>query len=785
MTKLYHTLHLLSEDEPCSNYHANNTGSTAVKPLCTCFLVLVMAMVFMSLTGTDAQARQSDADQLTDCPSGLTHYFGLDEDGNSATAYTDYVTGTEATCTTCPTPVAGLFAGAQLFDGTDEIDFATTANFNFPLAGSLSVEFWVKTDYKPNGNVVMVGRNATDSRMRWWVGMNQNGYAAFELWDQQNNGFTMTEDRGPKINDGKWHHIVAVREGGSNRNKLFVDGFAIADFEYFYKTDFSSVSPVNIGYLKLDDGYHFKGVLDEVMFYNRGLDNALVLSRYNSGAGNYCGPQTVKPLITTTPVTHAVAGQGYTYDVNATGKPLPVYSIVSGPQNLNIDASTGVITWMPGTAGSFNVVVRAANSEGQNEQAFTVDVKRSLGEQAGIVHHWMLNETSGTRYRDYYTPYFATATDVSKPTAISGAVSGGQRFDGQNHGLDVAESVNFNWGPEVNFSIEIWVRGTSTAADNQVFIGRDAKDSNVHWWLGTNAGGKAMFQLREMDYDGALIGGSGPLLTDGQWHQVVAVRDAETGMNKLFVDGAKVAEAQVAYQQGFSSVASVNIGYLNREHGYRFAGDLDEVKIFRRALTDAEIVNRFESTFNAITELTLFEGHFRNRMVNLVWETMNEVNLSNFGIERSVDGEFFEPIGDLQAIGNTNNKSSYNFSDKEPLQKMGYYRLKINKQDGLYTYSTIVTVENSALTTTSFTLYPNPVVNGEVAVEVADLAADEDATILLSDLSGKKMLEKQVRTNAEGVLTLRMPINGKLRPGIYNVTVITNAKSVSKKLVIL
>lgn len=79
------------------------------------------------------------------------------------------------------------------------------------------------------------------------------------------------------------------------------------------------------------------------------------------------------PAITSTPITTAVLNTPYTYDVDASGNPDPTYSLLVAPPGMTIDSTTGVISWTPTTAGSFNVTVQAANTVLPNaSQSFTI-----------------------------------------------------------------------------------------------------------------------------------------------------------------------------------------------------------------------------------------------------------------------------------------------------------------------------------------------------------------------------------------------------------------------------
>jgi lysophospholipase L1-like esterase len=80
-------------------------------------------------------------------------------------------------------------------------------------------------------------------------------------------------------------------------------------------------------------------------------------------------------------------------------------------------------------------------------------------------------------------------------------------------------------------------------------------------------------------------------LTDGKWHHIVAKRNAATNEVSVYVDGQKNASAIQAFTSGFSSSASLNIGHiLNANY---FVGDLDEVALYNKALSDEEITRHY------------------------------------------------------------------------------------------------------------------------------------------------------------------------------------------------
>ncbi|MEQ1667352.1 MAG: Ig-like domain-containing protein, partial [Sulfuriferula sp.] len=107
--------------------------------------------------------------------------------------------------------------------------------------------------------------------------------------------------------------------------------------------------------------------------YGYGLDDALTAYQTLLNGMNH------PPTITSTPPTTAMAGSPYTYVVKAIdpdGDTI-AFSLSLAPAGMTINASTGVISWMPGITqvGANAVTLRAADSHGvATTQSFSVMV---------------------------------------------------------------------------------------------------------------------------------------------------------------------------------------------------------------------------------------------------------------------------------------------------------------------------------------------------------------------------------------------------------------------------
>jgi hypothetical protein len=106
----------------------------------------------------------------------------------------------------------------------------------------------------------------------------------------------------------------------------------------------------------------------------------------SNSAGSDTQPFTIDvtepPTITSAPITTASVGQPYTYDVEATGNPLPTYALLEQPPGMTINPQTGVISWTPTTSGTVSVEVEASNSAGSDTQPFTIKVSNSATEDS-------------------------------------------------------------------------------------------------------------------------------------------------------------------------------------------------------------------------------------------------------------------------------------------------------------------------------------------------------------------------------------------------------------------
>ncbi len=163
-----------------------------------------------------------------------------------------------------------------------------------------------------------------------------------------------------------------------------------------------------------------------------------------------------------------------------------------------------------------------------------------------------------------------------------GEVAQGFEFDGDGDGVLVGSAPNLQLQ---DFTIEAWIRRSSTnlvstlPGDDGLFFGY----GTLGYGFGLDRFGGHPF-LTWIDID-SLIPISGIQITDTNWHHLAVTK---SGVNVVFyVDGA--AHPAVPYNRIFSFNTPAAVGARGDNFTGSFRGGVDELAIFNRALSAAEI----------------------------------------------------------------------------------------------------------------------------------------------------------------------------------------------------
>jgi hypothetical protein len=167
-------------------------------------------------------------------------------------------------------------------------------------------------------------------------------------------------------------------------------------------------------------------------------------------------------------------------------------------------------------------------------------------------------------------------------------------FDGDDHAL-LGTASDLNFGDATDFSVALWIKTTGWQNDAAIISNKDwDSGSNTGWVIAGEGGGSGSWQW---NYSGATGGRAdydppGPTLSDGQWHHLCVTHDRD-GMAKFYVDGAYQDERDISNSTGTIDAGYPTVIGTDGAEGtvwaYWFMGLIDDVRIYDRVLTAAEV----------------------------------------------------------------------------------------------------------------------------------------------------------------------------------------------------
>ena len=151
-------------------------------------------------------------------------------------------------------------------------------------------------------------------------------------------------------------------------------------------------------------------------------------------------------------------------------------------------------------------------------------------------------------------------------------------------------------------------------------------------------------------------------------------------------------------------------------------------------------------------------------------------------MERSFDGKQFDPIGQVQAAGNSSTVKDYQFSDPNVLEAEGnevIYRLRQVDMDGQFEYSSLVSLNMEDLKSESTQLkVANPVTGGSMQISLIN-TPESGGKLSLYSVNGQ--LIKSQRVSQSNLQQINIEV-GTLNTGIYILNYKFGQRQISKKI---
>ena len=155
------------------------------------------------------------------------------------------------------------------------------------------------------------------------------------------------------------------------------------------------------------------------------------------------------------------------------------------------------------------------------------------------------------------------------------------------------------------------------------------------------------------------------------------------------------------------------------------------------------------------------------------WNTANEINLSNYSIERSINETAFTAIASTPASANNGFSAAYSFVDVAPLARINYYRIKAVLANGQFLYSAAVKVLDNE-TKSQFAVQPNPVINKTVHISLINMKGN--CNMKLVSKQGATVFTRQITVSSNN--EIKNIVVGEVATGFYEV-IIANTNGIT------
>jgi PKD repeat protein len=263
---------------------------------------------------------------------------------------------------------------------------------------------------------------------------------------------------------------------------------------------------------------------------------------------------------------------------------------IEGPVTITSTQQNPVISFT--TAGRYKVSLTASN--GTKTVTKTID-------------NYILVVPSGSL--GAFFPFNGNIHDVGPNAIATTSLGAGVVFTNTDRKGKQGNTATFNGGTGVvaanhnacnfgtnDYSISCWV---NTPLSTRMMVwqesGKNGSRDNGTWLrIGDNTSTQVMrFNVEDATGASILNLASANSVSDGQWHHLVAVRQGL--VTSIYIDGVKRGSLTATVLKEVSNSANFKIGVQEgpTSNSNFFNGDIDDVIIYNKALTDAEVLAFF------------------------------------------------------------------------------------------------------------------------------------------------------------------------------------------------
>jgi len=567
--------------------------------------------------------------------TGLQSYYKFDETSGNVK---DETGSNPGTISTGITRTIGKINGAYYFDSnSDYINLSKLITLK-----NATYSFWIKI-LSISTDLLIMGNDQYYSRI--FIGSNNNLKLETNTNGQEYAFYN-------SFSTGLWYHIALVRD--NNTVTFYRNGINIGSSTI---SNSNSLTLSQIGF----NGRSFRGTIDEVGIWNRPLTPTEVSVVFNSSYPFSSIPinipvssVSVLPSTVSLTISSTITLAATIYPENATNKNI---SWNSNNTSIATVSSLGIVTGQ--SAG--NAIITVTTQDGSKTSSCMITVlpnNNSSSLMTGIIAYYKLDEVSGNAKDEVSSNYGIASSNI---TRVSGKINGAYYFDSNTDYISLASIITQKTG-----TYSFWIKILSIY-DDLLIMGNNPYYSRIFIGVNNNLKIETNTNGQEFAFYNSF--------STGLWYHITLVRDNDN--IKFYRNGTNIGSSTISNS---NSLTLSQIGF----NGKSFRGTIDEVGIWNRPLTPAEVLllnNGASFPFSTLKSTNLNES------------ISNEVEKEIlFYPNPAKDKVYLSCISDIQIFDlkgkiiinaiNQNSIDIFNLSN-------GIYIIKIKNDNNFYNYKLV------------------------------------------------------------------------------------------------
>jgi hypothetical protein len=546
---------------------------------------------------------------------------------------------------------------SSTYDGTQYETISSNSSLNVT---NLTLSTWVKFNSVNSAYHTIAGKWRIGVNQQYVLQLNSDNTIGLFTGDGSTGGAAITTSGTFTPTTGVWYHIAATVSGTTGT--IYINGISKASGTVSAigtsSIEFTVGSKKNVGgtYAEFLDGS-----LDDMRLYNRALSTTEITAL---AAGNH----TTATWSGGTSTNYETASN---WNISAVPDPYTLLSINTANKSAVMSTNESIAGVTVGSNGLFNLsgfnltmndasstsglatssgTLVSQNSETlsnfswpvtagtvmfnhtANKTGFTLGNSfYNLVLNDGLIGYWKLDETTQGSDAVDSSGYGMSATSTGSPkpdptSAVPPVLFADNRsatFDGSSSYF----SIPGTWGGTSmsQVTVSAWYKGAATSGGFQAIV-EPTDSAFVHMQL--FSGGNAVVYVDTGAINLPIV----PQST-GSWHNIIIT--ARSGATKEYLDGVQQGSTDTTTFSNIVGTSTLQIGRGNGGIRY-FNGQIDDVRIYNRALSSSEVAALVAGDEPATSLATTTLNHELTVTGNLVLNAGTlDVSNSNYGITDS------------------------------------------------------------------------------------------------------------------------------------------------------